>query len=123
MKGYNNLFNHLILETIMTIKQLLAPELKAKIDQLESLFLLDVREPNEFHYAHIANSVLIPLHQLPERLNELDKQQEIIVICHHGMRSQQAALYLEYSGFTNLANLQGGTDAWAVLCDSAMLRY
>lgn len=107
----------------MAIKQLSAPQLKIKIDTLEPLFLLDVREPNEFQYAHIANSVLIPLHQLPERLNELDKQQEIIVICHHGMRSQQAALYLEYSGFTNLANLQGGTDAWSVLCDNTMPRY
>jgi len=107
----------------MAITQLSAPELKAKIDNQEALFLLDVREPNEFHYAHIENSVLIPLHQIPARLDELDKQQTIVVICHHGMRSQQAALYLEHAGFNNLANLHGGVEAWAVYCEPSMPRY
>jgi rhodanese-related sulfurtransferase len=107
----------------MAIKQLSAPELKTKIDKLELLFLLDVREPNEFQYAHLDNSVLIPLNQLPQRLNELDKQQEIIVICHHGMRSQQAAQYLEHSGFSDISNLQGGIDAWSVLCEPSVPRY
>jgi rhodanese-related sulfurtransferase len=107
----------------MSIKQLSAPQLKIKIDQQEPLLLLDVREPNEFHYAHIANSVLIPLNQIPQRLNELNKQQEIVCVCHHGMRSQQAALYLEHAGFSNLANLQGGIDAWSVLCDTSVPRY
>ncbi len=107
----------------MAIKQLSITDLKTKIDNQEPLLLLDVREPNEFQYAHIDNSVLIPLHQIPQRLDELNKQQEIVVICHHGMRSQQAALYLEHSGFTNLANLQGGIDAWSLLCDTSMPRY
>lgn len=107
----------------MAIKQLSTTDLKTKIDNQEPLFLLDVREPNEFHYVHLDNSVLIPLHQLPERLNELDKQQTIVCVCHHGMRSQQAALYLEYAGFSNLANLQGGIDAWSMLCDTSMPRY
>jgi rhodanese-related sulfurtransferase len=107
----------------MAIKQLSAPQLKIKIDQQEPLLLLDVREPNEFHYAHIANSVLIPLNQIPQRLSELNKQQEIVCVCHHGMRSQQAALYLEHTGFSNLANLQGGIDSWSVLCDTSVPRY
>lgn len=107
----------------MAIKQLPAPELKAKIDNQESLFLLDVREPNEFQYAHIGNSVLIPLNQLPQRLNELDKQQEIIVICHHGVRSQHAAQILEQLGFSDISNLRGGIDAWSVYCDTTVLRY
>lgn len=86
----------------MTVKQLSATELKNKIDQEEKLFLLDVREPNEYEYGHIANSVLIPLNQIPNRLSELEMQQEIVVICHHGMRSQQAANYLAQSGFKTL---------------------
>jgi len=107
----------------MTVKQLSATELKNRIDQEEKLFLLDVREPNEFQYGHIANSVLIPLNQIPNRLNELDMQQEIIVICHHGMRSQQAANYLAQSGFKNISNLTGGIDAWSCNCDNSVRRY
>jgi rhodanese-related sulfurtransferase len=107
----------------MAITQLSAPELKAKIDNQEALFLLDVREPNEFRYAHIENSVLIPLNQIPARLDELDKQQTIVVICHHGMRSQHAAQYLEQSGFSDISNLQGGIDAWSVYCDASVPRY
>lgn len=107
----------------MTAKQLSALELKDKIQQGETLFLLDVREPHEFQYAHIANSVLIPLNQIPKRLDELDPQQEIVVICHHGMRSQQAANYLVRSGYKNIANLTGGIDSWSCTCDSSVRRY
>lgn len=107
----------------MTVKQLSATELKSKIQREETLFLLDVREPHEFQYAHIANSVLIPLNQIPNRLGELDPQQEIVVICHHGMRSQQAANYLVQSGYKKIANLTGGIDAWSCTCDSSIPRY
>ena len=107
----------------MNVKQLSATELKNRIQQQENLFLLDVREPNEFQYAHIADSVLIPLNQIPNRLGELDPQQEIVVICHHGMRSQQAANYLVQSGYKNIANLTGGIDAWSCTCDSSVRRY
>ncbi|MEI6544423.1 MAG: rhodanese-like domain-containing protein [Methylococcales bacterium] len=107
----------------MFVKQLSAIELKNKIQQKENLFLLDVREPHEFQYANITNSILIPLNQIPNRLNELDKDREIIVICHHGMRSQQAANYLIQSGFKNIANLSGGIDAWSCSSDSSVRRY
>ena len=107
----------------MTVKQLSATELKDKIQQNDKLFLLDVREPHEYKYAKIANSVLIPLNQIPKRLDELDPQQEIVVICHHGMRSQQAANYLVQSGYKYIANLTGGIDAWSCACDSSVRRY
>ncbi|MGZ8135785.1 MAG: rhodanese-like domain-containing protein [Methylococcaceae bacterium] len=107
----------------MPVKQLSATELQHKIQQQDTLLLLDVREPHEFKYAHIANSVLIPLNQIPQRVNELDSNQEIVVICHHGMRSQQAALYLDRYGFKNIANLTGGIDAWSCQCDSSVARY
>jgi len=107
----------------MIVKQLSATELKNKIQQNDKLLLLDVREPHEYQYARIADSVLIPLNQIPQRLGELDVDQETVVICHHGMRSQQAASYLMQSGFKNIANLTGGIDAWSCVCDSSVARY
>lgn len=107
----------------MSVKQISAMELKNKIDNGEALFLLDVREPNEFQYARIDHSVLIPLNQIPQRLGELDAQQDIVVICHHGMRSQQTANYLAHCGFENISNLSGGIDAWSRECDSSVPRY
>ncbi|MDD5462056.1 MAG: rhodanese-like domain-containing protein [Methylococcales bacterium] len=107
----------------MTVKNLSAIELKNKIQQNEKLFLLDVREPSEYQYARIEGSVLIPLNQIPQRLEELARDQEIVVICHHGMRSQQAADYLVKSGLKNVSNLTGGIDAWSCACDSSVPRY
>jgi rhodanese-related sulfurtransferase len=107
----------------MPIKQLTAIELKTKIQDKESLFLLDVREPFEYEHAHIADSVLIPLNQIPQRLQELDFDKEIVVICHHGMRSMQAANFLTQVGFKQVSNLVGGVDTWSLECDSSMARY
>lgn len=105
------------------IKQFSATELKQELEKNPGLCLLDVREPHEFKYASIAGSILIPLNQLPVRLAELDKNQVIVAICHHGMRSMQAATFLAHSGFTQIANLQGGIDAWSRDCDSSVRRY
>jgi rhodanese-related sulfurtransferase len=107
----------------MSVKQLSAQDLKNKLLNSENPFLLDVREPHEFAYANIRDSVLISLNQLPKRLGELDPDREIVVICHHGMRSQQAALYLVQSGFKHVANLVGGIDAWSYDCDETVPRY
>ena len=108
----------------MVVEQITAIELKDKIrEQDRKLVLLDVREPFEYAIARIENSVLIPLDQLQTRMNELDVQQEIIVICHHGIRSQQASNYLLYKGFTKVLNLAGGIDAWACECDPEVPRY
>jgi rhodanese-related sulfurtransferase len=108
---------------MMSVKQISVTELQTKIQNEEPLLLLDVREPSEFKYASIPNSVLIPLQQIPNRLTELDPKQSIVVICHHGMRSQQAAHYLVHSGFENMFNLTGGIDAWSCQCDSSVPRY
>ncbi|WP_020157500.1 rhodanese-like domain-containing protein [Methylobacter marinus] len=107
----------------MSVKQISATELNNKIQNEEALFLLDVREPNEFQYARIDKSVLIPLNQIPQRIGELDPQQNIVVICHHGVRSQQAANYLVHCGFEKISNLTGGIDAWSRECDSSVPRY
>ena len=75
--------------------------------------LLDVREPWEFDLARIAGSRLVPLGQLPMRLDELDPARETVVICHHGVRSMQAAFFLQAQGFRDVINLAGGIDAWS----------
>lgn len=107
----------------MPITQCTAAELQQRLNQRENVLLLDVREADEYAFARIEGSLHIPLRQIPERIQELDPQQEIVVICHHGVRSQQACLFLEQYGFNNLINLRGGIDAWSSSCDPAVPRY
>jgi rhodanese-related sulfurtransferase len=99
-------------------------ELKGKL-QAESgnLLLLDVREPFEFEICRIRDSLNVPLGQISRRSGELDEDREIVVICHHGMRSLQAALWLEQNGFSNVFNLSGGIEAWANDVEPDMPRY
>lgn len=85
--------------------------------------LLDVREPWEFELCHLAGSRHIPMHTVPARLAELDPDAETVVICHHGARSMQVAMFLEHSGFATVHNLSGGVEAWAQAIDPAMRRY
>jgi rhodanese-related sulfurtransferase len=107
----------------MPVQQLTVTALRAKLSQPEPPALLDVREPREYEYAHIVGSVLIPLQQLPQRLHELNPDCETLVICHHGMRSQQAAEYLAHAGFGKVFNVTGGIDAWSLTCDTNVPRY
>ncbi len=85
--------------------------------------LLDVREPWEFQTCHLGNSLLMPMREVPARLGELDPGAQTVVICHHGGRSMQVAMFLEKRGFANLYNLSGGVDAWARSVDPAMPVY
>ncbi|WP_150048762.1 MULTISPECIES: rhodanese-like domain-containing protein [Methylomonas] len=107
----------------MPITQYSAQQVQQRLQQGDELILLDVREPNEFAFARIDGSMLIPLRSLPERLQELDPAKDIVVICHHGMRSQQACQFLQQNGFDRLYNLKGGIDAWSMACDSTIPRY
>ena len=85
--------------------------------------LLDVREPWEWNLCRLPGAVLIPMHELPARAPELNKEAETVVICHHGVRSYHAARYLETLGFEDVINLSGGVAAWADEVDPAMPRY
>ena len=85
--------------------------------------LLDVREEWEYEYCHIAGSILIPMGQVPAHLEELDKAREIVVICHHGIRSRHIGMYLEHAGFSNVINLEGGVEHWAAEVEPTMRRY
>ncbi|MBI3561215.1 MAG: sulfurtransferase [Gammaproteobacteria bacterium] len=85
--------------------------------------LLDVREPWEFNLCHIAGSELIPMGQISQALERYQQTQEIVVICHHGIRSRHVAYYLEHAGFNNIINLEGGVERWAREIDPTMTRY
>jgi rhodanese-related sulfurtransferase len=85
--------------------------------------LLDVREPWEYNIVHLEHSRLIPMREIPQAAEAMNPEQETIVICHHGIRSRQVALYLESKGFTNVINLYGGLDAWARDTDRQMPSY
>jgi rhodanese-related sulfurtransferase len=85
--------------------------------------LLDVREPWEFQTCHIPGAKLIPMGEVPKRLDELEAGSEVVVICHHGGRSMQVAMFLEKQGFSRVSNLSGGVDAWARTVDSGMPVY
>ena len=85
--------------------------------------LLDVREPWEYQTCRIEGSTLAPMNTIPARAQDLDPDKETVVICHHGARSFQVALFLERNGFSKLYNLQGGVHAWADHVDPTMPRY
>jgi rhodanese-related sulfurtransferase len=102
----------------------LAEKLAALVEQGSALpLLLDVREPGEWDICHINGSQLMPMQSVPSRLSELNPEQEIVCICHHGMRSAQVGYFLERNGFDNVINLAGGIDAWATQIDPRMRRY
>ena len=85
--------------------------------------LLDVREPDEVAIAAIPGSLNIPMGDVQAHMAELPRDEEIVVMCHHGGRSARVATFLAQVGFENVVNLEGGIDAWAVHVDRAMMRY
>jgi len=104
------------------IPQWSAKELKLRIDAGEPAYILDVREPWEYEIAQIGGK-LIPMNEIPKRLAEIDRDREIIVQCHHGVRSQRVAEFLKQSGFPRVVNLVGGIDAWSREVDPAVPKY
>lgn len=89
----------------------------------EPPLLLDVRQPWEFDICRIENSVLIPMAQIPAKMHDLETGREIVVICHHGIRSRSVGRYLEQAGFSNIINLSGGVEQWAQTVDKQMPTY
>lgn len=98
-------------------------ELKRRLDGHEDLFILDVRNPEEYQICRIPGSTLLPLAQLPQRFRELDPERELIVHCKSGMRSLKATQFLRDQGFRNVKNLKGGILAWADKIDATMPKY
>src|SRR6185437_14032395 len=93
--------------------EITAEQLKKRIDAGENLFVLDVRNPNEFQICRIPGTVLVPLPELPSRFAEVPRDREVIVHCKSGMRSAKAIEFLKSQGYTKVWNLAGGILAWA----------
>ena len=117
-------------EAFCGIEEELTPELEVSVQTLNQLInqkkevvVLDVREPFEYEICHIEGARMIPLGQLPERANELDTAEQIIVHCHTGVRSAQAVRFLQGLGFKKVKNLKGGIKAWAEEIDPTMQTY
>ena len=98
-------------------------ELKTRLDRGDEIFILDVREPYEVALAAFPGANHIPMNDIPTRIDELDPSRETIVVCHHGVRSAQVAMYLAQMGFEHVLNLSGGIDAWSEDADPSTPRY
>jgi rhodanese-related sulfurtransferase len=107
------------------MQQLTATQLKQWLDDpaREKPVLVDVREPWEFDVCRIAGAKPVPMRAVPARYPELKRDAETVIICHHGARSYQVAMFLEHQGFSNIYNLYGGLAAWARDVDPAMPTY
>ena len=105
--------------------QLSPTELATRLRSGETIPLLDVREVEENQFVALPDSVLIPLGELAERLDELEgwKARTFVVYCHHGIRSARAVGFLRSQGFAGALNLAGGIDRWSTEVDPAAPRY
>lgn len=95
----------------------------ARSDAGETWQLIDVREPWETELACVQAATLMPMSEIHTRVEELDKQMPVAVLCHSGIRSAQVAAWLRHLGFERVANIAGGIDAWSVTVDASIPRY
>ena len=98
-------------------------QLKSRLDGGDGVFILDVREPQEYQICSIPGSTLIPLGDLPSRLGELEGRGEMIVHCKSGVRSAKAVKLLREAGFAQARNLQGGILRWIDAVDPSLPKY
>ncbi|MBH44595.1 MAG: sulfurtransferase [Gammaproteobacteria bacterium] len=99
-------------------------EVKLLLDSNDGkLLVLDVREQWEYDICHIDGSMHIPMGQLVERIDDLKKNDTIVVVCHHGIRSRIVGKHLDSCGFKNIINLIGGVDRWSKEIDLNMKKY
>jgi adenylyltransferase/sulfurtransferase len=97
--------------------------LKARLDRNEPPLLLDVRQDWETRLCRLPNAVHIPIEEIELRVEELGRDDDIVVYCHQGVRSAAVAEYLRSLGFAKVQNLAGGLDSWARTVDPGMRRY
>jgi adenylyltransferase/sulfurtransferase len=109
-------------EAEVTTSEMQVEELKQRLDRGDDLFILDVREPHEYQICNLGGH-LIPLGDLPSRVNELDTSKEIVAYCRSGVRSAKATNFLRQAGFKKVHNLAGGVLAWADRIDPTMPKY
>ena len=101
-----------------------AGQVKSLLKQGEKLTLLDVREPWELEKANLEGSTNIPMGDIPARANqELDPDEHIVVVCHHGVRSLSVTNWLRQQGFEKVQSMRGGIDGWARTVDPKVPLY
>jgi molybdopterin/thiamine biosynthesis adenylyltransferase/rhodanese-related sulfurtransferase/molybdopterin converting factor small subunit len=110
-------------ESDVVTDDMTAVELKQRLDQGEPIVIVDVREPQEYQINRIAGSTLIPLGELPQRYEELDRDAAIVCQCKSGMRSAKATAFLRGIGFKNVRNLAGGILGWIDQVDPSQPKY
>ena len=98
-------------------------EVKAKLDRGDRFVLIDVREPHEYQICNIPQAKLIPLGDLPKRVNEQNSADEIVAHCKSGMRSAKAVDFLKQAGFKKVRNMKGGILAWSDKVDPSVPKY
>jgi rhodanese-related sulfurtransferase len=108
----------------MTDYEISVEDVKGKMNAGESFMLLDVREPWEFETAQITGAKLMPMGDVPSRAHqELDPEEHIVVMCHHGVRSMNVTVWLRQQGFENAQSMRGGIDAWSWNVDEKVPKY
>jgi adenylyltransferase/sulfurtransferase len=110
-------------EDILANIEIAPIEVKKRMDQAQQLLFIDVREKWEHETAHIPGSVLIPLREIPGHLGQFEDANEVILFCHHGMRSLDAAAWLRSQGVAGARSMSGGIDRWSIEVDSTIPRY
>jgi rhodanese-related sulfurtransferase len=110
-------------EDIYANMEVAPSEVKDKLARSEKLFFVDVREKWEYETSHIEGSVLIPLREIPANLSRLEAADEVVLFCHHGMRSLDAAAWLRSQGVEGARSMAGGIDRWAAEIDPSVPRY
>ncbi len=101
-------------------------DVKRKLDAGESLVLLDCREQFEYDLCRIEGCELIPMNSIPQRLADVERltdKGQVVVYCHHGMRSLNVANWLRQQGVDNVVSMTGGIDAWSLQIDRLVPRY
>ncbi len=98
-------------------------DIKRRMDAGERLRIVDVREPDEYEVAHVAEAELRPMSEIQTWWQELPRDEELVIMCHHGSRSAQVCAALSRAGFERLTNMTGGIDAWSTEVDPSVPRY
>jgi rhodanese-related sulfurtransferase len=110
-------------EDILANIEITPREVKALLSRGEKFLLVDVREKWEYDTSRIEGATLIPMREIPVSLSRLEEAGEVVLLCHHGMRSLDAAAWLRSQGVTGARSMAGGIDRWALEVDPAVPRY
>ena len=110
-------------EDLLAIIEITPREVKDLLARDDKVLFVDVREPWEYDATHIEGSVLIPLGQIPSNLARLENAEQLVLFCHHGMRSLDAAAWLRAQGVEGAKSMSGGIERWSAEIDPSVPRY